>query len=59
MEKATLLTSVLLESKAAKKDGARWKTKLQVQVLVGADGAVEISTHETGGVAVTIKVPAL
>ena len=36
VEKEALLTSLLFASKAAKKQGGRWKTKVQVQVVIHA-----------------------
>ena len=61
MEKETLLTSVLLESKAAKKakDTARWKTTLEVRFVVDANGSVNIDVQEVGGASVTSQIPAL
>ncbi|KAI0686473.1 Hsp70 protein-domain-containing protein [Cytidiella melzeri] len=55
ISKSKLLGAVLLESKKA--NGKR--TKLEVQVLVGEDGRVDLSASEVGGEKVTIAVPAI
>lgn len=48
VEKETSLGSVSLEAKAATKDKGRWKTRLELQFVVAADGAVDIGVWEVG-----------
>ncbi|KDQ51375.1 hypothetical protein JAAARDRAFT_41229 [Jaapia argillacea MUCL 33604] len=48
VEKETFLQSLSLEAKEATKVNGRWKTKLEVQFLVGGDGGLEISAWEIG-----------
>ncbi|THG97576.1 hypothetical protein EW026_g4444 [Hermanssonia centrifuga] len=59
VEKENLLTSLLLEAKAAKQQQTRWKTKVEVQVVVGEDGSIDISAQEIGGEKVTAAIPSV
>jgi hypothetical protein len=47
IEKESLLTSVVVVAKGAKKEKGRWKTKLEVQFLLGNEG-LEVSAREIG-----------
>ncbi|KAI0055330.1 actin-like ATPase domain-containing protein [Artomyces pyxidatus] len=63
IEKDIHLASLVLTAKHAQKQKGRWRTKLEVQVLLGADGAVEISAWEVGkegkGEKTSVSVPSL
>lgn len=58
LEKENFLTSLLLISKAAKKQAGRWRAKLEVQFIIHRDGSVDITVKEIGGESVHAKVPA-
>ncbi|KAI0808916.1 Hsp70 protein-domain-containing protein [Irpex lacteus] len=53
ISKSELLGAVLLESKKA----SGKKAKLEVQILIGDDGRVDLSATEVGGEKVTLAVP--
>lgn len=53
ISKSELLGAVLLESKKSKAK----KTTLEVQLLIGEDGKVDLSANEVGGERVTFAVP--
>jgi len=48
VEKENLLTSLVLISKEGKKEKGRWRTKLEVQIVAGEDGGLEVSAWEVG-----------
>ena len=56
VEKENLLTSLSLVSKSEKKQQGRWKTKVEVEFIVGVDGAVEVTLREIGGETTTSKI---
>ncbi|KAI0075721.1 actin-like ATPase domain-containing protein [Panus rudis PR-1116 ss-1] len=62
VQKENLLTALQLVAKQARKEQQRWRTTLEVQFLVGADGALEVTAWESGtsgkGEKVTATVPA-
>lgn len=58
VEKESLLTSLSLVSKAAKKHQGRWKTKVEVEIVVSLEGAVDVTLREVGGETTTSKVSA-
>ncbi|EIN03476.1 actin-like ATPase domain-containing protein [Punctularia strigosozonata HHB-11173 SS5] len=49
--KQHLLGAVAFEAKLAAKDKGRWRTRLEVQFIVGADGAVEVDAWEVSDTA--------
>ncbi|KAI0043341.1 actin-like ATPase domain-containing protein [Auriscalpium vulgare] len=63
IEKEGYLASVVVETKNAKKQKGRWRTRLEVQFLLGADGSVEVSAWEVGtavsGEKASVSVPPL
>lgn len=48
VEKEAVLGSISLNTQAAVKKGDRWTTKLELQFVVGLDGAVEVVVWEVG-----------
>lgn len=48
VEKQTCFGGVQLEAKNAVKEKGRWKTRVEVQIIVQADGAVDVSVWEVG-----------
>lgn len=62
LEKETVLTALALEAKQARQVNGRWRTTLEIQFLLSADGAVEVSAWEVGqdgaGEKATASVPA-
>ncbi|THH14072.1 hypothetical protein EW146_g6206 [Bondarzewia mesenterica] len=55
--KDAYLASVVFEAKQAQQIGGRWKTRVEVQFLVGADG-VDVSAWEVGKAGRGVKVSA-
>ena len=48
IEKDVFLSSLSFEAKQAQQSQSRWKTRVEVQTLVSADGGVEVSIWEVG-----------
>lgn len=64
VEKDEFFLALEVPAKFAKKEKGRWRTRVEVKVVVGADGKVEVEAYEVGkdgnrGDAVTGETPAL